>query len=99
MAYKRRVEVEAKPPQVEEEVELEPLGWKDWLLKKYARAWYWVGCLFLDVIIFLEMQRLLNTNALVAGMAAVAGAVVQLALYFRIWGRGGPLADDEMDER
>ncbi len=97
MAQKRRVEVEAKAPQAEEEPE--ELGWKDWLLKKYARAWYWVGCLFLDVMIFLEMQRLLSTNALVAGMAAVAVAVLQLAIYFRIWGRGGPLADDDMDEQ
>lgn len=93
MAHKRRVEVEARPPQPEEPSEEQ--GWKEWLLKRYARTWYWVGCLFLDTIIFLEMQRSLHTNALVAGMAAVAVAVVQLALYFRIWGRGGPLSDEE----
>lgn len=96
MAKKRRVEVEAKAPPTEEEPK--ELDWRDWFLKRYARAWYWVGCLFLDVIIFLEMQRSLNTNALVAGMAAVAVAVVQLAIYFRIWGRGGVLADDDLDE-
>ena len=96
MAQKRRVEVEAKPPPSEEVPE--ELGWRDWFLKRYARAWYWVGCLFLDVIIFLEMQRLLSTNALVAGMAAVAVGVVQLAIYFRIWGRGGLLADDDQGD-
>lgn len=97
MAQKRRVEVEARPPPPPEEVP-EEMNWRDWFLKRYARAWYWVGCMFLDVIIFLELQRVLRADTLVAGMAAVAVAVVQLALYFRIWGRGGPLADNSDQE-
>lgn len=96
MAHKRRIEVDEHVP--EPEMPTREMSWKEWALKRYARAWYWVGCLFLDVIIFLEMQRALGTNALVAGMASVAAAAVQLVLYFRIWGRGGPLADDEPDD-
>ncbi|MBI0584038.1 MAG: hypothetical protein ISF22_07405 [Methanomassiliicoccus sp.] len=92
MAQKRKVEVESKAPEAEPPPE--DLGWRDWLLKKYARSWYWLACLFLDVFIFLEMRRVLHTNALVAAMAAVAVAVLQFAIYFRIWGRGGLLADD-----
>jgi hypothetical protein len=96
MAHKRRIEVAERVPGPEEPVD--EMGWKEWALKRYARAWYWVGCLFLDVVIFLEMQRALDTHVIVAGSASVAAAAVQFALYFRIWGRGGPLADDGPDD-
>ena len=88
MAQKRRVEVDSRPPPPDEAPK--ELGWKDWLLKRYAKVWFWIGCLFLDVVIFLEMQRVLSANVLVAGMATVAVAVVQLYVYLRIWGRAAP---------
>jgi len=53
-----------------------------------------VGCLFVDIVIFLEMQRVLGTSALVSGMAAAAAVAAQLVLFLRIWGRRGPPADD-----
>jgi hypothetical protein len=95
MAHKRKVVVDrvAEPiPDLTDDPE--ELGWKDWLLHRYARLWYWVTMLFVDVIVFLEIQRSLDTNALVAGMAVVAVAMVQLFIYLRIWGRGGRLGNE-----
>jgi hypothetical protein len=89
------MEVVLRPPPPEEAPE--ELGWKDWLLKRYAKVWFWIGCLFLDAMIFLETQRTLSANMLMAVMATVAVAVVQLFVYLRIWGRGGPLSENDKE--
>ena len=56
MAHKRKLVMERKAPEVEEEDQPQELGWKDWLLRRYARSWYWIGVMFIDVVIFLETQ-------------------------------------------
>jgi hypothetical protein len=95
MAHKRRIVVERKETPVEKEPE--PLGWRDWLLRRYARYWYGVVMMFIDIVIFLELPRSMGTGYLVSGMATVGAGAVQLALYFRIWGRGAPLGE-KLDE-
>lgn len=98
MAHKRRLEVEKK--ELRERLPEEPEGmrWREWLLRRYARYWYWLAMIFLDMVIFFELQRSLGTNALVAGMAAVGAAAVQVAIYFRLWGRGGPLGEKDSND-
>lgn len=100
MAYKRRVVVSkaAKAPPDEERDELDEEGWKIWLLRRYARMWFWVLMLFIDIIIFLELQRSLRFNPLVAGAVTIAMGVVQLAIFAKIWGKGGRLGGEYDEE-
>jgi hypothetical protein len=97
MAHKRKLVVEKEQPQAPPEEE--SLNWRDWLLRRYARYWYWLAMLFLDMVIFFELQRSLGANALVAGMAAVGAGAIQFAIYFRVWGRGSPLGDQGNNEK
>ena len=92
MAYKRRLVVEHRDEPVDDQSNPEELGWKDWLLRRYARPWYWVGCIFLDIVIFFELQWALHVDALVSFPLTVLVILIEAYLYIRVWGRGGPLA-------
>ena len=97
MAHKRKVVV-SKGAKAPPEEELDELGWKDWLVRRYARLWYWVLMLFIDVIFFLELQQSLGIDALLAGAATLTLGVVQLAVFAKIWGKGGRLGGDYDEE-
>jgi hypothetical protein len=103
MANKRRVVVEKKTiAPAPREGEPRTMSWSDWLIRRYARYWYWVGMLFMDMAVFLEMQRSLGGHILVAMIAVVAVVAVQFAIYLRLWGSGalfGEQVDTEKKER
>lgn len=100
MAHKRKIVVETKSA-TPEEMDLEPLSWRDWFLRRYARYWYWVVMLFLDIMIFLELPRSTGTGYLVSGLAAIGAGAFQFVLYFKLWGRGALLGEklDSEDEK
>ena len=98
MAYKRRLDVEHRDKPVEDQSSPKELSWKDWLLRRYARPWYWVGCLFLDIVIFFELQWAFPADVLVAIMMTVLAIIAEVYLFIRVWGRGGPLASTDPTE-
>jgi hypothetical protein len=95
MAHKRELLIEQKEPVVEDEEHPQELGWKDWLLRRYARSWYWVGFLFLDLIIFFQAQWSLGLDLIGASVLTILVIMVELYIFIKIWGRNGPLGNRE----
>lgn len=98
MAHKRKLVMERKAPEVEEEDQPQELGWKDWLLRRYARSWYWIGVMFIDVVIFLETQWFLGLDLAGASALTALSLLVELYIFIKIWGRNGPLGNRDEDE-
>lgn len=92
MAHKRRLIVERV--EQEETSELpETMGWKDWFLRKYSPIWYWVGSLFVDIMVFFQLQRSFDLYWSVALLLTLLAVAVEMYIFLRIWGRGGPLGE------
>ena len=94
MALKRRIDSEAETSPLEEEDEDIPekyldRGWKHWLRHSYARYWYAIFCIFLDVMVPLELYRILSGSQQVVVPAFVFCALValQVVIYMRLWPR------------
>ncbi len=98
MAHKRKLVVERKAPDAEEEDQPKELGWRDWLLRRYARSWYWIGVMFLDVVIFFQAQWSFGIDLVGASMLAALAILVELYIFIKIWGQNGPLGNREEDE-
>jgi hypothetical protein len=99
MAHKRKLIIEREAADAPgEPAESRDLSWKDWLLRKYIRSWYWVGAVFLDIIIFFQAQWSFHLDLLVAALLAVVALVAELVIYLRIWGAKGPLGLPDEDE-
>lgn len=84
MATKRLIRIqekEAPPPPPQE-------TWTEWFVGKYLIYWYAIGCLFLDVMIFLWLWGMEPLKA-VAVIAFVGMALLEVFIYSRLWGPGG----------
>jgi len=73
------------------------LSWRDWALRRYARSWYWLGVIFLDIAILLESLRQ-GVDVVVAGGVAAGALLIEITLFLRIWGRNAPLGPKDDDE-
>lgn len=64
-------------------------GWKSWFRSTYLKYWYVAGCLFVDVIISLEVSRIYEggTALAVAILLFLLLIVVEGYAYQRIWGK------------
>jgi hypothetical protein len=98
MATKRRFTVKVPPPEGEETDELsKPVllrrdrGWRDWLLRDYLRYWYFVGCLFADVLITLEVWQNIDTerSTSVPLIVLTVLALAEFLGYLSLWGKNG----------
>jgi hypothetical protein len=98
MAHKRRITIGEREPVAEDEGRSQELGWKDWLLRRYARSWYWVGALFLDVILFFEAQWSFGLDLFGASALAALALLIELYIFIKIWGRNGPLGNRDDGE-
>ncbi|MCU0862064.1 MAG: hypothetical protein MUE65_07075 [Methanomassiliicoccales archaeon] len=94
MAQKRRLDSEAEALPMEEDDEDIPekyrdRGWKHWLRHSYARYWYAILCVFLDVMVPLELYRSMTGSSQVVVPAFVLCALValQVVIYMRLWPR------------
>lgn len=95
MAQKRRLEVEPGkrpeegPERRDKEVpaKFRDMGWRDWALKEYARYWYFLGCVFVDIIFTLEVARVSPPSvAAVTPVVFLAAAVAaEFVLYRWLW--------------
>lgn len=94
MAQKRRIDSEAEAPAMDEEEEEIPekyrdRGWKHWLRYSYARYWYALFCIFLDVMLPLELHRIMtgSLQVVVPTFVLCALVAVQVVIYMRLWPR------------
>jgi hypothetical protein len=84
-------------PSKEPEPELEE-SWSTWLRGTYARYWYVLFCMFVDVVVGLEVYNRIDglTGIILAVLVLVALIAVQVHIYLRAWGAQGrwaPLED------
>jgi hypothetical protein len=93
MAEKRTVVVKERPPESEIESELpekfRDKHWDRWLKEDFLRYWYLIGCVFVDVVVPLELGRDLSGLArTVLPIFALAGLIALEAYgYYRYWMR------------
>jgi hypothetical protein len=84
-------------PQTEPQPELEE-SWSTWLRGTYARYWYVLFCMFVDVIVGLEVYTRIDglIGIILAMVVLVALVAVQVYIYLKAWGalgRWAPLED------
>ena len=105
MAFKRRITTNTKAPKVEEDLDQgqnekgipvsqrRDHGWRYWATHEYAKYWYFLGALFLDLFILLEAYTHYWGN--VAGVVMVIGVIGLVLLeiwgYGYFWGKNGIL--------
>jgi hypothetical protein len=94
MAQKRRLDSEAAALPMEEDDEDIPekyrdRGWEHWLRYSYARYWYVIFCIFLDVMLPLELHRTMtgSLQAVVPVFVLCALLALQVVIYMRLWPR------------
>ncbi len=95
MATKRVLQNTA--PKTEPQSELEE-SWSTWLKGTYARYWYVLFCMFVDVVVGLEIYgRFSGLTAIILVMVVLVALVaVQVYIYLKAWGAQGrwaPLED------
>ncbi len=70
--------------------------WREWLWRRYARFWYGIGCLFVDVVVAGTLVQTGTTSGEVWPYAAAVAAVVALTyLEFKGYGRLWPVGHRE----
>jgi len=93
MAKKRRIEVEDRKEPVSEGKDDIPkkyrdTSWGDWFRGTYARWWYVVICMFIDLILALEISRFLPDPwlYLIPVMLVITLTMMEVYVFHRIWG-------------
>ncbi len=98
MAHKRRMIVK-KEEEGDVEAAPEEMGWKEWLLRRYLRLWYWLGILFLDIMVFFQLQRSFDLDWRAALAVTLMVTIVGMYLFLKLWGRDAPLGEkDDRDQ-
>jgi hypothetical protein len=95
MATKRVLQNTAPPKELQPELEE---NWSTWLKGTYARYWYVLFCMFVDVAVVLEVYyRIEGLTGIILAMVVLAALIaVQVYLYLKAWGAQGrwaPLED------
>lgn len=98
MAHKRRLIVRKVDQEDTEELSQE-MGWKDWLLRRYSRSWYWVGALFVDIMVFLQLRWSFDLDWSVALLVTLLLVAAEMYIFLRLWGRGAPLGDKDQGDQ
>jgi hypothetical protein len=97
MVEKRRIKVSGPDPKEELEDDELPrkfkdIGWKEWLKVDFARYWYMVIVLAIDVLFGLEATNLVSGAGSLGFMLFLAIAVpLQILVYLYLWGKNGML--------
>lgn len=105
MAFKRRISTKAKTSKEDDADpdvggndvpirERRDPGWRYWLTHEYAKYWYLLGSMFLDIFLLLEAYTQYSEG--VAGVVIVI-VVIGLVLlevwgYGHLWGKKGRLS-------
>ena len=103
MAKKRLLRVDASDSEEERTPEEEPpreKTWEEWLRGTYSKYWYFVICLFIDVIVAIEIGKAVENPWSYFLPLIVVGLMVllQWQLYLRIWGRNRRAEQDQSTE-
>ena len=86
MARKRRIVV-TRPMEIEPLLypEDEEKGWGEWFKQTYARYWFAIGSIFIDIMVALSLADIFDGISIPL-FALIALAVVEVTIYLRIWG-------------
>ncbi len=91
MAQKRRIGVERSGGS--EEIEDVPerfkeSTWSEWARHSYAKWWYGILCMFVDLLLALEISSQLTEpwNYFIPTLVIVPLLVFELYVYHRLWG-------------
>jgi hypothetical protein len=86
MAHKRRIVVTIKG---EDEPPPFPLpeekGWRDWFRQTYAKYWFAIISLFIDVMVSLTLADMFGGISIPL-FSFIALIAVEVTIYLRIWG-------------
>ena len=99
MAEKRRLQVPEQEG-IEEDEELprkfRSIGWKDWLKMDFARYWFVLIALMVDLLFGLDAMNLVS-GAGSAGFAIFLAITIpaEVLLYIYLWGKKGILMPQE----
>jgi hypothetical protein len=105
MAFKRRISTKAKisdendPDQdaggkgIPVRQRRDP-GWRYWLTHEYAKYWYLLGSLFLDLFLFLEAytQYWVGVAGVVIVIVVIGLVLLEFWGYGYLWGKKGRLS-------
>ncbi|MCU0861585.1 MAG: hypothetical protein MUE65_04635 [Methanomassiliicoccales archaeon] len=72
--------------------------WREWFLGTYAKYWYVLACLFVDLAVFYEVRRTGFGGWAVPFIALVLAVGLQAILYLRIWPRSEKEEEEPMEE-
>lgn len=105
MAYKRKIttkQVEDVPDDLERpgDDRRRPVsqrtdrGWVYWATHDYAKYWYFLGAMFLDLFILLEALtgRLDDLISTVLVIAVIGLVLIEVWGFTRLWGKNGRFA-------
>lgn len=101
MAEKRRLEA-PEQKRVEEREDEEPsrkyrsIGWKEWLKMDFARYWFVVIALMVDLLFGLDAMNLIPGAGTLGFAVFLAITIpVEILIYIYLWGRNGKLMPPE----
>jgi hypothetical protein len=94
MAQKRVIRTTGRPSEQDDEEDEET--WGEWAKRSYARAWYILLCIFIDLFILLEVA---NGDTFISwGLGLIALFIViavEVFIYTKLWGANGRWVRDD----
>jgi hypothetical protein len=104
MAFKRRISTNAKAPEEadpdqglgEKDIPVRQRrdrGWSYWITHEYAKYWYLLGAMFLDLFLFLEAYTQYSESvvSVVLVIAVIGLILLEFWSYRYLWGKHGRL--------
>ena len=93
MAKKRALQVETPDREIEEQPDEvrtpRESTWREWLRGTYAKYWYGIICLFVDVVVALELSKSVEYpwSYLLPFIVVSALVLVQWQFYLKLWSK------------
>jgi len=99
MAKKRRIEVERseEPEEIDVPDKFKESSWSEWVRNSYAKWWYGILCMFLDLLLAIEISNRLYApwNYFIPTIVVILLLIIELYIFHRIWGGLGILFENK----
>jgi hypothetical protein len=91
MAQKRRIMVEReREPDGEKDIpeRFKDSSWSEWARGTYARWWYGLLCLFIDVMVALELSAYIPADWSIPllSFTVLTLIIIEIYIYRKVWG-------------